>query len=107
MTERSRSGRALPERDDNDPGAASLARDEPRLAQKTQVVRHGRLIERKRVGEIADAHVVLGSIEGGEDGQPVRIAQSLEELGLGAKRPRGGSGRVGSTVASTLFDAIN
>lgn len=49
------------------------------------MMRYGRLIERQRVGEIADADFMLGAIERSEDGEPVGIAEGLEELGLGPK----------------------
>ena len=46
------------------------------------MMRYGRLIERQRLGEIANADFVRGPIERGEDREPMGIAESFEELSL-------------------------
>jgi hypothetical protein len=62
-----------------DPRAAALTRDEAGLSQDAQMVRNRGLVQREAGREIADADLILGSRERGEDRQPVRIGKGLEQ----------------------------
>ena len=64
-----------------DPCPTALARDEPRLSQNPQVVRDRGLVERERIGEVADADLTGSSGQGREHREPIGIGDRLQERG--------------------------
>lgn len=55
------------------PRTAPIAAHQTRLAKDSQMMRNGGLVERKTIGEIADAHVVVGLREPFKDRQTMWI----------------------------------